>query len=74
MVAQSAAWRITDIFVVIIVEVMRSLEWLSRLEIGHHLDVKDTIGRWCVAQVIDIEPEEFLLVHYVGWELGCKMG
>jgi hypothetical protein len=31
------------------------------------LDAKDTVNTWCLAQIIDVFPDNYLLLHYDGW-------
>lgn len=40
--------------------------WWSSLRIGHPLDVRDSVGKWCVCVIVEKQSTQ-IFVHYTGW-------
>jgi hypothetical protein len=40
--------------------------WWESLKPGHHVDVLDSVGKWCVCQIL-LKQHDRMHVHYTGW-------
>jgi hypothetical protein len=36
-------------------------------QVYHRIDVKDTMGKWLEAQIVEINHGEYVKIHYKGW-------